>query len=288
MSKFNLKINELGGWTTKVSVVSQNGKPLEIINKQLYSNELITSKELNVEQFIKFCLKFSLLFCTTNSNKRRLDDFEKTNMLVYDFDDGTTEEDIKEKLGNYSYLIFGSSSHMKEKNGVVAPRFHVIVPLKEYITDEKYYRFLSKHIGKKNKWHADTCSSTVTQYYKKRSSLVFKNAGYLLNPNDYKKEYKMYEQHQGIMNDLMNETVKKYENMPLETKLKYVLTDELKNGVNDDGRRHNSILILASRFKKFGFGIDKCVVEIRNLYNGNERNWTQHKKSITWIYSQTT
>ena len=48
--------------------------------------------------------------------------------IILDIDEGLTIEEAKEKFGRYRYLLYTTKSHRKEKHGVIADRFRIILP----------------------------------------------------------------------------------------------------------------------------------------------------------------
>jgi len=72
---------------------------------------------------------------------RRAESFiEGQNLISFDIDEGMTIEEAKEVLKEYTYLIYTTKSHQKEKNGTVTDRFRILLPTKTmfYVTPEQH------------------------------------------------------------------------------------------------------------------------------------------------------
>lgn len=74
------------------------------------------------------------------NNKRLIENFESTSLLVLDVDHGCTLPQAKAKLAGFKAIFAPSRNHDKEKNGVVCNRFRVILFLNDVITDPNTYR----------------------------------------------------------------------------------------------------------------------------------------------------
>ena len=67
--------------------------------------------------------------------KRKKDNvLQNINCIALDIDEGGSLEDTIEYLKPYTYLIYTTKSHNKDKGGVIADRFRVIIPFKYVVT----------------------------------------------------------------------------------------------------------------------------------------------------------
>lgn len=66
--------------------------------------------------------------------------FAFSDFMALDFDDGQTIAEIQRAFEDSAYLIATTRSHLKEKKGVVAERFRLVVPWEERIRDLPTYR----------------------------------------------------------------------------------------------------------------------------------------------------
>jgi hypothetical protein len=69
-----------------------------------------------------------------NSNLKSME------LLVLDIDDGCSIAEASFIFGKYQAFIATTRSHLKEKNGVVAERFRVVIPLAEAIHDDATFK----------------------------------------------------------------------------------------------------------------------------------------------------
>ena len=120
------------GTNTHYPIIFQNNKDQEKLKELLKSRDCIFSHVKD---------KSGLKNIDGQSTK-----FIKSNCLFMDIDEGTTIEEIREKLKNVKYIIYTSKSHQKEKNNKICDRFHVILPTNKNITDDSIYKSLIKHV----------------------------------------------------------------------------------------------------------------------------------------------
>ena len=78
-------------------------------------------------------------------NYRNVKNFIATKIMALDIDNQDasniyTMEDAKNAYQKYAHVILPTRSHMKDKNGVVAPRFRIIFELTELITNVQDYK----------------------------------------------------------------------------------------------------------------------------------------------------
>jgi hypothetical protein len=106
------------------------------------STETITSKEQGGPQTSFYVKKYrsdeletlKQLFTTRNTSPNLWDGTRKEEHYVgshgagLDFDGGATIEQVRYQLAQYNYVLHTTTSHLIEKNGVVAPRFRVFLP----------------------------------------------------------------------------------------------------------------------------------------------------------------
>ncbi len=90
--------------------------------------------------------------------------FVKSSYLYCDFDDGkTTMASFREHAQHLRFVLYTSTNHLREKDGVTCERFHVLFPLDEEVRDERRFgRLLVKlqtHFG------SDPRSATVKRKF---------------------------------------------------------------------------------------------------------------------------
>jgi len=73
-------------------------------------------------------------------NYRNKKNFKKINRLALDVDGGCTINEAIRRLEGFSFAILPTRNHNIEKNGVVAERFRIVIPLDHTCTDPKQYK----------------------------------------------------------------------------------------------------------------------------------------------------
>lgn len=117
---------------------------------------------------------------TFNKNHRTTENFQQTEAIGLDFDEGMTIDQAVKEFTDYKHLILPTKSHRKEKNGVVADRFRVILFLESPITDaETYY---STWYSLKQLFPAcdDACKDPSRQFFKSTGVVSIQPAGKLV------------------------------------------------------------------------------------------------------------
>lgn len=71
------------------------------------------------------------------------------NLLILDFDNDATINEVSNYFKDYEFLIATTRSHMKEKNGKISERFRLILRLDKtlYLNKEQYSLFMKKIIN---------------------------------------------------------------------------------------------------------------------------------------------
>ena len=109
-----------------------------------------------------------LKYCATTfrDNRRKASNFSgKSNIIILDFDEGFPDEywDIFDK---YVGIIAPTKSHMKDKHGLICPRYRVILLLKTpMITNYYRHKQIYKHIIKDLGVKADGACVDASRFY---------------------------------------------------------------------------------------------------------------------------
>lgn len=107
---------------------------------KVLGNAQATPVEVNsVEELATLATKSTYSLSVFNKNHRATEHFQQTEAIGLDFDDGMSLDAAKTAFAGYRHLILPTKSHQKEKNGVVADRFRVILFLETPITDAETY-----------------------------------------------------------------------------------------------------------------------------------------------------
>lgn len=114
---------------------------------------------------------------TFKENRRSRANFEQTDLLVLDIDDGCTLERAKEEFKDYEHAILLSKSHQKEKNGVVSDRFRVILRLKEPIREDKDFKATWSEAFKRWTFIDPACKDSSRFFYASPKAVRVKEVG---------------------------------------------------------------------------------------------------------------
>jgi hypothetical protein len=110
---------------------------------------------------------------------------EGYNMIGFDIDDGWTLDEAFEALNQYTYLIYTTKSHRKEKDGILnGDRFRILIPLKTkiYVDAERHkqlYINLAEFLGIKV---FDQATKNVSRlFFTNPDGEVYKNEAELID-----------------------------------------------------------------------------------------------------------
>ena len=105
---------------------------------------LVTSAD--VESFLTVEVKPS----NKAMHGHRTDDnaIEGQNMLAFDIDEGMTIDEAVSKLKNYTYILYTTKSHRKDKGGIICDRFRVLMPTKQkFFVDPEAHKSLYENVS---------------------------------------------------------------------------------------------------------------------------------------------
>lgn len=175
-------------------------------NIGVYFDECLSSdkKGGNLSEFsdvyeysdLKTLLEILQNFYTNHSmyenNYRCHDNFLYTDMIFIDIDDGLPilkARKILKQMG-FMFFILPSSSHQKDKNGIICDRYHVYIILSKQITDIGLYKFIWKWLVDKGDLKADKTSVTPSKTAAKHVRGIYcVEKGNKLDPDNFLKAY---------------------------------------------------------------------------------------------------
>jgi hypothetical protein len=106
------------------------------------------------------------------------------NMVAFDIDDGLELTRAKSLLENYTYIIYTTRSHQKDKNGFVCDRFRIIMPTKQtyYLEPSQYKEFYINLESRLGLDANDIQTRNVSRlWFTNKDAEVFVNEGELLD-----------------------------------------------------------------------------------------------------------
>jgi hypothetical protein len=132
---------------------------------------------------------FATIITSTNyslgqfkDGKRNLKNFERTEAIGLDFDDGMTLAEAKEAFKDYTHIIATTKSHGKEKNGKIADRFRVILKLVEPITDVETFEATWFDLARKFPACDKACKDASRFFYPSKTIESYKTDGIKVAP----------------------------------------------------------------------------------------------------------
>jgi hypothetical protein len=138
-------------------------------------------------------------------NYRKKDNFiQKSNLIMFDIDNGTTIAEAMVLLSNYRGYIATTRSHQKEKNGVVCDRFRVILVSKfEFNLSIDEHKRTMKNMAEFLGLTVDYAAVDVSRFYFAHDGEVIKLAGeYLVDLRDYIEDSKQNEELQKVVKNV--------------------------------------------------------------------------------------
>lgn len=93
----------------------------------------------NLEQLAETIIKNDWSQGLFKDNYRKAENFYHADVIGLDVDDGLSLEDAKKCFREYQHIIIPSKSHGLSKNGKIADRFRVVLPLSQTITKKEIY-----------------------------------------------------------------------------------------------------------------------------------------------------
>ena len=107
--------------------------------------------EITTKDELKNAIMHDHTFIRFKDFKRSKDNFLSTKMIVLDVDNDHSESewlspmDVSKFIPDVSHIVITSRNHLKEKNGISPrPRFHVLFPVKEIDSANKYEVLITK------------------------------------------------------------------------------------------------------------------------------------------------
>lgn len=100
-----------------------------------------------------------------NNNHRKNENFKGSEFIGLDFDNGMSIETALETFKEYTHIIGTTKSHQKEKSGVIADRFRVILKLDKEITNYQDYKATATALLTKYPQADVKCSDAARMFY---------------------------------------------------------------------------------------------------------------------------
>ena len=174
----------------KFSVINDN---VIGADKRMYTDTVSGKAKCAFEKLGEVMVNHHIAVGIYTDNIKRCKNLISTDLLIFDFDDGTQSvEEATADIKEYDYILVGSKNHLKDKGdgkGII-PRFHLIIKLKESIVDSEFYGWLASEIATKLKFKNDHNVKDSARYLYKHSSVIETNiTGKSLDPSAFTSSY---------------------------------------------------------------------------------------------------
>jgi hypothetical protein len=134
-------------------------------NSAAHGTGWTTREVITAKQFKDIILKNTWSAIVWREGKRKQDNFVGSSYAVLDLDDGITIEDARAKLDSQklSYIIAPSRNHRKEKNGITADRFRIVMKFEKPILNLEDYRYNMRLLIRE--WEADPACKDGARFF---------------------------------------------------------------------------------------------------------------------------
>ena len=126
--------------------------------------------------------KYNYSLGTFKNNYRNLKNFLGTELIALDFDEGLTIDEAVEIFKDHAHIIAPTRNHRKDKDGIVADRFRVILKLSQEITDEKVFKHTVKQLMNEYPQADTACSDASRMFYPGQEYVSIRKDGQLIEP----------------------------------------------------------------------------------------------------------
>lgn len=118
-----------------------------------------------IEDFTSAMLHFNYSLGTFKNNDRTNDSFEYAEAIGLDFDGGLTLNEAKLRFKKHKHIIATTRNHQKEKNGIIADRFRVILFLDKPITSAADFKYTATSLLSQNPQADPSCKDAARFFY---------------------------------------------------------------------------------------------------------------------------
>lgn len=116
------------------------------------------------------------------SGKRRSANFEASSLVVLDVDGGIQLDEALAEFEGYAHLIGTTRNHRKDKNGVTADRFRVVLTTSQVITTRDEYEATLRWAMTKWPFADEQCKDAARQFFPCQSIVSLVEDGQRLEP----------------------------------------------------------------------------------------------------------
>lgn len=193
---------------------------------------------LSFDGLISFICSHNWSPSTFKNNYRKKDNFECTQLIVLDVDDGPNIDEAFKLFCDYKNIIAPTKSHQIEKNGIICDRYRVILFLESGIRDNNTFSATWQSLYNNFPFIDKAC---------KDSSRFF-----------YKSQYVYKANIEGKLISVTEAPIKKYDNTVHNFKGYYPPSYlYAKNWGIPQGRRNDTIFRISCELFRCGYSVDE-------------------------------
>lgn len=197
-------------------------------DKIMIENKVDNVEITMIKEFLTLLRTETITVCSFKNGKKMGADIISMPLLVFDFDDGTSVDDVISKVSQYRYVIAGSKNHLKDKNdgkGII-PRFHLFLFLSEVREpNPDFYRFLWEKCTKfVFKFNADKQAKDALRHLSPHSCILSVGNGKVFNVEPWETRFAEYKLREKVLSDAREEQlIKQQENSGVEYNSRLIL-----------------------------------------------------------------
>jgi hypothetical protein len=165
--------------------VNMDGKKEEGITTKNIISKFFGSNGKTIETLVTSTVDW-FSFVHYNGTRKQKNVIPEFNVIAFDIDDSLLLDDAIALLLPYTYIIYTTRNHQKEKKGIIADRYRIILPLKRVINlDVNRYKEFVRNVATLLRIKNEIDYSTVEMsrlWFSNPDAKLYKNVGELLDP----------------------------------------------------------------------------------------------------------
>lgn len=224
---------------------------------KLKSGDTVRGETVNISSFNKLKkIIISEKYCLGlfKENIIRKENFLECRSIALDFDKGYSLPEALRDFKKYKCIIATTRNHQKEKNGLKADRFRVILFLTEPIKNNDDFRATFKKLLEAFPKLDKSCSNSSRWFYPSKDIILTNKTGISIKPIKSEK------------GPIPDADIDSYLQTPGKGKLSKKTKNILKHGPKE-GERNHSTFVIAKDMQENGYNEDDAVKYIIKAYN---------------------
>lgn len=135
--------------SNKIKYIENDKETLPIFSTSSHlSNNYKTNEDIKWEDIYKIvCSENGIMYSSHRyklGHRKKENAISGFNLLIFDFDEDATIDEVSNYFKDYDFLIATTRSHLKEKNGKICERFRLILRLDKtlFLNSSQYEAFM--------------------------------------------------------------------------------------------------------------------------------------------------